>query len=68
MDTSTRRRDARVSHVTAGAGAREGIQMSFVATQPEAPTAAIHEMFVKTLSASSGSYAVTEAATAAATG
>ncbi|WP_082947572.1 PE family protein [Mycobacterium sp. E2479] len=33
-----------------------------------ASTAAIHEMFVNALSTSSGSYAVTEAANAAATG
>jgi hypothetical protein len=44
--------------------------MSFVTTQPEAlaAAAAIHEEFVNTLGISSGSFAATEAANAAATG
>lgn len=67
MDASTTRRDARVTRLNAGPYGTEGIQMSFLTAQPEAPAAAIEEIFVNTLSARSGSYAVTEAANAAAT-
>jgi hypothetical protein len=42
--------------------------MSFVTTQPKVLAAAVHEMFGSTLGISSGSYATTEAANAAAAG
>jgi hypothetical protein len=53
-----------VSALTAAQFAAHGQMYQAVSAQ----AAAIHEMFVNTLSTSSGSYAVTEAANAAATG
>jgi hypothetical protein len=53
-----------VSALTAAQFAAHGEMYQAVSAQAEA----IHEMFVKTLSTSSGSYAMTEAANAAATG
>jgi hypothetical protein len=53
-----------VSALTAAQFAAHGEMYQAVSAQAEA----IHEMFVNTLSTSSGSYAMTEAANAAATG
>lgn len=64
MDASITRKNARV---TPWSDETEGIQMSFAIAQAEVSAAAIEEMFVNALSARSGSYAVTEAANAAAT-